>query len=157
MGSKLEHTQPESQCLSWWAQRCVPRGCRCGINCRGGSSTVQVSNTKKDRQRNACGGLVPGNMATSGCSQLLCPCKAPAGVVSSSGVPAQEGCDAVGVDPEEGHKDDQRAGAPLLWGKVEGVGFVQSGEQKAPGRPHCGLPILKGTLQGRRGATLYIV
>jgi len=35
-----------------------------------------------------------------------------------------------------GYKDDQRAGAPLLRRKVEGVGLVWPGEQKALGRPH---------------------
>ena len=32
-----------------------------------------------------------------------------------------------------GHKDDPRAGAPLLRGQAEGVGAVQPGEEKAPG------------------------
>ena len=43
--------------------------------------------------------------------------------------------------PEEGHKVDQRAGAPPLWGQAERVGGVQPGEGKAPGRPCCGLPV----------------
>jgi len=33
----------------------------------------------------------------------------------------------VGVGPQEGHKDDQRAGAPLLRRQGEGLGLVQSG------------------------------
>jgi len=32
-----------------------------------------------------------------------------------------------------GHKDDLRAGAPLLRGQAEGAGAVQPGEEKAPG------------------------
>jgi len=32
----------------------------------------------------------------------------------------------------EGHKNDQRAGTPLLGGKAERVGTVQPGEEKAP-------------------------
>jgi len=30
----------------------------------------------------------------------------------------------LGTGPEEGHYDDQRAGAPLLWRKFEGTGLV---------------------------------
>ena len=48
------------------------------------------------------------------------------------------------MGPEEGHKDDQKAGAPLLQRKVEGVGLVQPEEKKAQGRPYCDLSVLKG-------------
>jgi len=43
---------------------------------------------------------------------------------------------SVGAGPEEGHKNDQRAGTPLLAGKAERVGAVQPGEEKAAGRPY---------------------
>jgi len=49
------------------------------------------------------------------------------------------------VDPEEGHKDGQRSGAPLLCGQAEQAGLVQPGEEKALRRSHCSLPVLKGT------------
>ena len=38
--------------------------------------------------------------------------------------------EAVGEGPEKGHKDDQKAGAPRLWRKVEGAGLVLFGEEK---------------------------
>ena len=56
---------------------------------------------------------------------------------------AQERHGPVGAGPEEGHKNDQRAGTPLLWGKAERDGVVRSGEEKAPGTTYCGLPVLR--------------
>ena len=48
-------------------------------------------------------------------------------------LPARESHRTVGVDPEEGHGDDLKAGAPLLQRQAEGDGLVQPGEEKAPG------------------------
>ena len=38
---------------------------------------------------------------------------------------------AVREGPDEGHEDDQRAGAPPLQRQAEGAGLVQPGEEKA--------------------------
>ena len=87
---------------------------------------------------------------------LLCSGEMPPGVLRSALQPsAQERHGPAGVRPEEGHKDDQRDGAPLLWGKAERVGAVQHGEEKAPGRPYSCLPLPEGGLQESWGGTFY--
>jgi len=45
--------------------------------------------------------------------------------------PVQERQRAAGEGPEEGHKDDQGAGAPPLLGQAEGARLIQPGEEKA--------------------------
>jgi len=68
-------------------------------------------------QRN-CGCPIPGSAG------VLCPGLEPL---------VRERQRAIGGDPEEGHKDDQRAGAPPLQRQAEGAGLVQPGEKKAMG------------------------
>lgn len=46
-------------------------------------------------------------------------------------------------------ENDQRTGTHCLWGQAERAAVVRPGEQKAPGRPSCGLLILKGGFQER--------
>ena len=79
---------------------------------------------------------------------LLCSGETPPGVLRPAlDVPsAQERHGTVGAGTEEGHKNDLRAGAPLLGGRAERPGVVAPGEEKAAGRPSCGLSVLQGGL-----------
>ena len=45
-----------------------------------------------------------------------------------------------------GHKNDLRAGTALPRGQAGRSGAVQPGEEKAAGRPYCGLSVLTGGL-----------
>ena len=58
-------------------------------------------------------------------SPLLCSSETPPGVLRPVLVSlAQEGHGVVGAGPEEGCKDDQRAGAPVLPGQAERDGAL---------------------------------
>ena len=50
-----------------------------------------------------------------------------------------------------GPSNDPRAGTTLLGGKAGRAGAAQPGEEKAPRRPYCGLSVLRGGLEERRG------
>ena len=59
---------------------------------------------------------------------------------------AQERHGPAGVGPEDGHKNDQRDGTPILRGKAERVGAVQPGEEKALERPCSSILVSEGGL-----------
>lgn len=58
--------------------------------------------------------------------------------------PVREVHGLLGVSAEQGHKDDQKDGALLEWGKAERVGVVQPGEEKASVRPYSTFLYVQG-------------
>jgi len=86
---------------------------------------------------------------------LLCADEISPGVLHPDGESSvQERREAVGVCPEEGHKNNPRDGTPPLCGQAERAGAVQPGEEKALGRPESGLSVSKGGLCEKRAQTL---
>ncbi|GAB0175444.1 hypothetical protein GRJ2_000009600 [Grus japonensis] len=59
----------------------------------------------------------------------------PCSTVSSCGVSRTRRTWSCWSESRGGHRDDARAGAPLLWRQAERVGVVQPGEEKVLGRP----------------------
>jgi len=90
-----------------------------------------------------CGQQVEGGDS----ALLLCSGETLPGVLNPAlELPAQEWHGPVAAGPEEGHNGDPRSEAVLLLGKAERVRAVQPEEEKALGRPYCGLSVLKGGL-----------
>jgi len=54
------------------------------------------------------------------------------------------GCQEHGAKEEASHRNDLRAGTPLLGGEAGRAGALQPGEEKSPRIPYCGLPIPEG-------------
>ena len=80
-------------------------------------------------------------------ASLLCSGETSAGVLRPDGESsAQERHEAVGVCPEEGHKNDPGDGTPLLWGQAERAEAVHLEEEKALRRPECSFSVSKGRL-----------
>jgi len=72
-----------------------------------------------------CGQQVEGGDS----APLLRSGETPRGVLNPAlEPPAQKRHEPVGVGPEEGHKNDPRAGVALLQGQAERIGAVQPGE-----------------------------
>jgi len=89
--------------------------------------------------RKKCIQQVKGGYSAS----LLCSGETPSGVLCPPLEPsAQDRHGPVGVGPEEGHKNNQRAGTPLVWGKAATVGIVQPEKDKALGTPYYSLSVL---------------
>ena len=61
--------------------------------------------------------------------------------------------DLLEQSPEEGHEDDQRAGAPPLQGKAERAGALHPREEKPVRGPYSSLPVSEGSLLESWGGT----
>jgi len=72
-------------------------------------------------------------MSVSSHATLLCAGETSPGVMHPDvEYSVQKGHGAVGVCPEEGHKNDPRDGTPPLQGQAERAGTVHPGDEKAP-------------------------
>ena len=82
-------------------------------------------------------GCIKSNVASRSRKAILTLCsgETPPGVLRPLEPSAQEGHGCVGSGSRRGHKNDQRAGVPLLRGQAKKVGAVQPGEVKALERP----------------------
>ncbi|KAJ7399938.1 rna-directed dna polymerase from mobile element jockey-like [Pitangus sulphuratus] len=86
----------------------------------------------------------------------LCSCETPPGVLHLALESSEhEKHRPVRAGLEEDHKDDQRAGAPLLQRQAERARAFQPGEEKALERPSYGLPVPEGSLQERWRGTFF--
>jgi len=75
--------------------------------------------------------------------------------VSSSGALSTGPSWSCGSGARGGPSNDARAGIPVLGGKAGRAGAVQPGEEKAVGRPYCGLPVLERVLLRKMGTDFF--
>lgn len=59
-------------------------------------------------------------------------------------------CGQAAEDPEKDHKEDQKTGRPVTWGKAVKTGFVQPWKKKPYGRAYQHVSVPKGCLQRRQ-------
>ncbi|GAB0195777.1 mitochondrial enolase superfamily member 1 [Grus japonensis] len=94
-------------------------------------------------------GCIPSSMSSRSREEILPLCctlvRPPCSAASSSGVPSTRRTWSCWRESRGGHRDDLRAGAPLLWRpQAERVGVVQPGEEKAPEETLEPLPVPEG-------------
>jgi len=93
-----------------------------------------------------------GQQAEAGDSAPLLHCgETPLGVLHPPlDTPAQKGHGAVGVGPEEGDKNDQRAGTTLLLGKAEEFGLFSLEKRRLRGDLIAAFQYLEGAYKKDR-------